>query len=84
MVNPNEVKKESEYSVSKITIVKKQDENNVLNMVKSKSKLTPIEFESALRRIDFNNEGEEKKSDLHLIKKTQSNVPKLITLNSQN
>lgn len=68
LVNQNEVKKGSDYSVSKITIVKKQDKNNLLNSVKSKSELTPKEFDSALRRIDFNRKSNAPKSDLHLIK----------------
>ena len=72
LVNTNEGKKESDYSVSKITIVKKQDENNVLNSVKSKSELTPKEFESALRRIDFNQKIGSQKSEIHLIKNTKS------------
>ena len=72
LVNPNEVKQESDYSVSKITIVKKQDENNILNSIKSKKELSPKEFESALRRIDFNKKIDAQKSDLHLIKNIQS------------
>ncbi len=72
LVKNHEVKKESDYSVSKITIVKKQDEGSLLNSIKSKVELSPNEFESALRRIDFNKNIESQKAGLHLIKNTQN------------
>jgi len=63
----NQNKFENDYSVRKITIVKKQNETDLLSHVKSKKDIPISEFESALRRIDFNKKMSDQKSPLHLV-----------------